>query len=250
MGKEKVLIFLILTVFLSYSVSAACPIGEGYLGNKELNSCVRISQTCATCTYVNISSITVSISNETLISNIEMENFGNGEWIYDFCNTSQFGNYYIVGLGDLDGSDSSFKSCFDIGQNLSSGESILYTVFIMVLLGFLFVMFYFIIIIPKGNEKNERGVSIKIVKMKYIRVLLIAVAYATIILILNLVNGLAVQFATLTIFAGIIGFLFEIMLRAAWVFTIILILWIFYMLIHDSNVKRNIERLGRFRVNG
>jgi len=63
-------------------------------------------------------------------------------------------------------------------------------------------------------------------------------------------NGLAVNFSTLTMFSGTIGFLFEIMLRGSWIFTVVIVLWIFYMLIKDSNVKKQIQRLGRFRING
>lgn len=247
--KRILLIFTMSLLLISFT-AAACPDGEGYLGNKDYDSCVRISQTCASCTSVNISSIVLSTSNKTLISNVTMTNVGNGEWTYHFCNTTSFGNYYIQGQGDLDGTVASFKSCFDIGQNLSVGESIIYCLFTGVLFFILLSMFYFIIILPSDNDRNEKNIIIGIVKLKYLRVFLIAICYPILMIILNLMNGLAVNFASLDIFAGTLGFLFETMLRGAWFFTIVIVLWMIYLLIHDSNVMKNINRLGRFKVNG
>ena len=67
---------------------------------------------------------------------------------------------------------------------------------------------------------------------------------------LNLLNGLAINFASLGIFAGTLSFFFQTLMSLAWVFTVIIILWIFYLLIKDSNVQKNIDKLGRFRLNG
>ena len=247
---KKLFIFLLIGVFLLSFISAACQDGDGYLGDKEPNTCVRISQTCASCTYVNISSVTLSTINETLITNVSMSNLGNSEWVYQFCNTSQFGSYFVVGEGNIGGTNTIFRSCFDIGQNLNTGESFIYGIFLFILFGLLFIMFYFIIIMPKENPTNDDGFIIEIIKMKYIRALLIGIIYPLIIVILNLMNGLAVRFATSSIFAGTLGFLFETMLRMAWTYTVIIILWIIYMLIKDSNVKKSIEKLGRYRLNG
>lgn len=238
-------IFLIL-ISLNF-ISAGCPAGEGYLGNKEYNSCVRISQTCANCTFVNISSITLSTSNQTLLSKVQMTNFGNGEWTYDFCNTTKFGSYFITGVGDINGINTNYKSCFDIGQNLTTGESLIYFLFLLILFGILFMMFYFVVALPNRNEQDEDGNYTRIVKLKYLRILVIALMYPITIIILNLMNGLATQFATLSIFAGTIGFLFEILLRGAWVFTIIIIVWIIYKLVQDSNIYKHISKINKIR---
>lgn len=243
-------VVLMFVIVLSAMASAACPEGEGYLGNKDLGSCVRISQTCASCTSVNISSVVLSTSNQTLATNLTMQNFGNGEWVQQFCNTSQFGNYYIQGVGNLDGTATNFKSCFDIGQNLSTSDAIIYVVFLLFLFMLLLSFFYFIIILPSENDKNPNGAIIGVVRLKYIRIFIIAMCYPLIMIILNLMNGLAVNYATLGIFAGTLGFLFETMLRGAWVFTVLIFLWMFYLLVHDSNVLKNIDKIGGMRFNG
>ena len=250
MGKKVAKLFLILIfgIFLIGFVNAACPPGDGYLGNKDIGECVRITQTCASCSFVNISSIVLTNSNVTLAQNVSMESAGNGEWVYNFCDTSTFGNYFIQGMGDLNSIGTSFKSCFDIGQNMSIPESIIYTLFVFVMFFIFLTMVYFIIILPGENQKDENDVVIGVVRLKYIKILLIGVAYAVLIIILNLMNGLAVNFASLGIFAGILGFLFEVMIRVAWPFTFIIIIWILYLLVKDSNVQKNIDKLGGIRV--
>lgn len=247
---KKIFLLLMFSILLITLVSAGCPDGNGYLGNKNYNECVRITQICASCTYVNISSITITTLNYTLAENIPMVNLGNGEWTYNFCNTSLFGSYFVVGSGDINGVKDNFKSCFDIGQNLSVADSIMYSMFVVILFLFFAVILYFIIVLPSENDRNDNNVVIGIIRLKYIRVLLIALLYPIILIILNLMNGLATNYANLTIFSGIIGFIFRTMISFSWVFALLIILWMFYMLVRDSNFQKSINKMGRMRLRG
>jgi len=141
---NKILSILLMSIFLISFASAICQDGEGNLGSKKQNECVRISQPCATCSYVNISSITLQTSNESIESNIAMTYFGNGEWIYNFCNTTNLGSYDVRGKGDLDGIDNSFTSCFDITPSGQSGtENIIFFLFIIIMIyGITFIGFF------------------------------------------------------------------------------------------------------------
>ncbi len=241
---KKIFFLLLFSLILISSASALESLGEF-----DVNQCVTISQTCATCTFVNISSINLPNSTSS-VNNVSMNSVGNGEWNFIFCNTSVKGRYDVRGQGDINGNNTSFTTFFNIGKASSTGESILYFLFVVIMFGFLLGLFFLISVLPSDNEQDERGEFIGVVKLKYIRAALIAITYPLIIIILNLMNGLAVQFSSLSIFAGIIGFIFEIMIKVAWVFTLIWIIWIFYMLVKDSNVQRGIDSLGRFRVNG
>ena len=118
------------------------------LGTFQQNTCVNISQTCASCTYVNISSVTNRTS--TIISNIEMTDFGNGEWRYEFCNTSNSGRYDVRGMGDVNGVDSSFATYFLVTPSgVEANESrtaattrsiyFLFTIAVLLFIAFLFV---------------------------------------------------------------------------------------------------------------
>ena len=104
------------------------------------------------------------------------------------------------------------------------------------------------IILPGENEKNENDVVIGVVRLKYLKIVLIAICYPLLIVILNLLNGLAVNFATLEIFAGTLGFFFSTMLNLSWIFIVVMITWVVYLLIRDSNVQKNIDKLGRFKI--
>jgi len=104
---KKILLIFILGMFLISFASASL---DSLVTFKQ-NQCVNISQTCASCSYVNISSISNS-NNSNLVSNVAMTYFGNGEWRYEFCNTSYLGRYDVRGVGDINGVDETFATYF------------------------------------------------------------------------------------------------------------------------------------------
>jgi len=134
--KNKIILTIILGIFLISMASTSLD----SLGTFKQNDCINISQTCATCTYVNISSIS-SNKNSNLISNVEMIYFGNGEWRYEFCNTSDLGRYDVKGMADINGVNASFAVYFEItasgecSQSTSQGiSSAIYLVLMLVLM--------------------------------------------------------------------------------------------------------------------
>lgn len=241
---KKLFLFLFCFILLINSASALVTLGEF-----DQNTCVRITQTCDNCTYINISSL--SYPNSSIVVNDSaMNSSGSEEWYFDFCKTNLKGRYDVRGFGDVDGTKENFITYFQVGKTSQAGESLLYLLFVSILFGILLVSFYFIIALPKENDRNDNGVFVGIVKLKYLRLLLIVLSYGIIVMILNFLTGLAIQFTSFSIFAGTLGFLFEMMIRLAWPFTVIMILWVFYLLIHDSNIKKNVQKLGRYRING
>jgi hypothetical protein len=90
---------LILISFVSAEVNSYAPVKQ--------NECVTLKQTCASCSYVNVS---VSYPNSTLaVSNTGMTNQGGGVWTYEFCDTSQLGRYDVNGEGDIEGTATGFN---------------------------------------------------------------------------------------------------------------------------------------------
>lgn len=105
--KMKWVNFLVLGIFLLAFAPFVSSLDN--LGTGKVDECFRIKQLCSSCSYVNISSI--NYPNKTvIISNIEMISFGNGEWYYNFCNTTKIGNYDVSGQGDINGVDESFAT--------------------------------------------------------------------------------------------------------------------------------------------
>ena len=76
----------------------------------KLNQEYIIVQTCATCSYVNIS---VSNQEGFLFVNQEMTLNGSGIWTYNYTPTN-IGRYDVTGIGDLDGDATSFATYFDV----------------------------------------------------------------------------------------------------------------------------------------
>jgi hypothetical protein len=168
------------------------------------------------------------------------------QYFLDGSNLSKIGSYTYVITCNFQTSWQTDE--FDLpitpsGRTSSISESVLYFLFVIVMFGILLTMFYFIFTLPSENDRDNEGTVIYIVKLKYLRVFLIAMTYPVIIIILNLMNGLSVNFVSLTIFSGLFGFLFEIFLRSAWIFTVVMIVWIFVMLVKDSNIRGLIKKM-------
>lgn len=240
--KKKELLFIIVFSLLIINVSASVDILKPAMANENYT----VLQTCASCSFVYT---TISNVNGIIASNKPMTNNGSGVWTYDITPTV-ISRHDVNGIGDLDGTNTSFTTFFDVtpsGKVTSTGDSILYFLFSIVIFGALFAISFFIVAMPSENEKDEGGFDKKIVKLKYFRMVLIFLLWPLIILLLNFLNGLAVNFTALSIFSGILGFLFETMLRLSWPFTVIIIAWIIVMLVHDTNVKKQLKKFENFK---
>jgi hypothetical protein len=85
------------------------------LGTFKQNECINLIQTCANCTYVNISS--VLYPNTTLIiSDKEMTQLGT-YFYYNFCNTTELETYQVTGVGNPDGINTVWNYDFTITPN-------------------------------------------------------------------------------------------------------------------------------------
>jgi len=98
-SKIGVLIFLIMLVALPLT-SASIP----SLGVFKIGECINLLQTCADCTYNNISSVTFGNSNgmRALTGPVVMTKAGT-EYTTNFCNATVAGSYNVNGYGDPGG---------------------------------------------------------------------------------------------------------------------------------------------------
>lgn len=240
--KNKLVIFLLLGMFFISFASAEITCDNPAFNNPiKVNTTIELIQSCDSCTFTNLSRIIFPNGENQYINEVMTKN--GVEYNYTYI-TTQNGFYSYSTIGDKNGFLQSETLCFQVtpsGRTSSSGESILYLGILIILFGLLCSLFYFIIVIPYYNDRNDNGAVIIINKLKYLKVTLIAIAYPLIILLLNFLNGIAQNFTTLTMFGGVIGFLFETMLRAAWIWTIGIMLWIIVLLIRDSNFSKLIK---------
>jgi hypothetical protein len=134
-------LIIVLTLFFLFAIPQLSALNTQ--PTVKQGECINISQTCASCSYVNISSIT-NREDSNLILNQPMSGIGNGEWRYEFCNTTFLGRYDVKGQGDINGVDESFATDFYVTPSGESGtENIVFFLIILVLLYTLTLLLFF-----------------------------------------------------------------------------------------------------------
>ncbi len=237
---KKILLTIILGIFLIAGASASL---EGQ-GTYKQNDCMNISQTCATCSYVNISSVS-SNNDSNLISNVEMTSFGNGEWRYEFCDTSSLGRYDVKGMGDVNSVDTSFAIYFDVtynGDSISSSQAILYAVLLFVLIFVFIITILGINQLPSGNTQDEEGKILSISYLKYLRPVGWFFLWMLFIAILFLSSNIAFAFLSGQLFAQLLFTLFKICFALTSVIVVVWIIWIYRQMFHDKQMQNMLNR--------
>lgn len=112
MKQLKILLTLMIITLFAVNVSAL-----DTLKPAKLNQEYTILQTCASCSFVNIS---ISNINGLVDSNIAMTNNGSGVWTYNF-NPTEIGRHDVTGIGDLGGSSTSFATYFIVSSSGLTG---------------------------------------------------------------------------------------------------------------------------------
>ncbi len=173
--------------------------------------CVTVKQTCASCTYVNVS---ISYPNSTLaVINEGMINQGGASWALEFCDTLDKGRYDIMGSGDLAGTDTGFDVLYfetsSTGTELTQAKALSYTIILIVsillFLGILFVA----IKLPNKNRSDElTGYIIAVSNLKYVRQFLFGISYAMSIWISYFVWMITHAFLDFTFLASLFKFIF------------------------------------------
>ncbi len=103
--KKQILLTLLIASLLIVNVSAL-----ENLKPAKLNEPYVITQTCASCTFVNAS---ISNQNGIVRNNIELSNNGSGVWTFTYIPTI-VGRHDVTGFGDLDGTNTSFATFFEV----------------------------------------------------------------------------------------------------------------------------------------
>lgn len=148
MAKQFLGIYAIFGIILLLAVlpfASANSMGITNIGSFKQGSCVSLIQTCANCTFVNISSI--QYPNSSLGLRDKVMTKSGTFYNYSWCNASALGTYIVTGVGDLDALDEVWNYNFDItqaGVNYSTAEVI----------GFAAIMFLFfaLVFVWKPNQ--------------------------------------------------------------------------------------------------
>ena len=229
---------LILGIFLISLASASLE----FLGSFEQNKCMNISQTCVTCSYVNISSVS-SNENSNLISNVEMIYFGNGEWRYEFCNTSDLGRYDVKHMGDINGVDDTDTFYFKVtpdGKEFTTQNSISYLGFILIILFTFFLTMYGAGRIEWKSKRNSEGKILTINNFKYVKILLYTLAYFELMFLFGLSYKVCRE-ADIEGFAQFFNFIYQLFLNLMYPLMIALIIIIFVIWISNRKLHERLK---------
>ena len=240
---KKILLVFLAGIFLIGLVSA----GDNPATIVKQGDNIQLYQFCDTCHYVTLDSVTYPNSSVVYI-NADMTKEGH-TYNYTFSKTQDLGDYNFNVCGDRDGGYVCEVLSFKVtpnGKVIGTSDAITYGGFIFLMVGILVFMLYIIFGLSLENQKNSEGKWVNVSLEKYLKVILIALAYPVVLIILNLANTLATNME-LSQFSGTIGFLFEVLMRAAWVWTFVMMLWLGYLAWKDTKIKKIMKEMWDYQ---
>lgn len=246
---KKLMLCLILGIFLVSFTSAQIQT----LGTFKLGDDINLEQHCASCTFVNITSVTAPNSTQ-VIGNFPMTKTGS---VYNFTlisgNITQVGEYIVNTIGDLDGTNTVSPFNFFVtksGLDLDISESILYfllMVFIFVLLaGFIFLAIH----IPYSNETDEQGAITRITRAKYLKLFFIWLSSGFLVLFLSMLSGIFNNFINLDIFSSLVTNLYLFMYGMNFILTFLVLGIAMIEIYRDILFDKEIIKFGKAIMNG
>jgi hypothetical protein len=215
---------------------------QQHLGTFNKDSCIKLIQTCANCTYVNISSISYPNSSQ-IYGEVEMTKIGTF-YNYSFCNTEVMGTYLVSGHGDLDGADEIWNYDFTIGPAyaISTATSIFY-IGTIILLGFFFIILIMAInILPNQDPTDAEGKIMSINSLKYLRYPLGGLAWGILVIISFVIFNFAEGYLTEGLLVSIFRMFWIILMTSAMIGIPVIMWFMFAKFMQDQVIKKYIER--------
>lgn len=238
MGYNKYFI-IILALFLVLPLLSSV---EQSLGVFELGECLTLKQTCANCTFVNISSISYPNSTQAMSEGV-MTQTGT---VYNktFCSTLALGEYIVNGHGDIDGIDTTWTYNFIIAPAyaISTGISVFY-IGILVVLCFLFILCIIGIgALPNQDPIDSEGKIMSINNLKYFRYILGALAWGVLVIISFIIFNFAEGYLSEGLLLAVFSMMFKFLMITAMIGIPVILFFMFSKFMQDIVIKRMIER--------
>ena len=153
-------------------------------------------------------------------------------------------SFYIPCNGSsLSGFASGVYEVTKSGTILDLPESIIYSLLLISVFILFFISSYLLIITPYSNEVDSKGAVINITRKKYIKIGLIYLTYILFVWLLNILTGISDNYVTLTMYYGLISFLFLLMVKLSLPVAFGLLVLSFIEIIRDTNLQKNLNSL-------
>lgn len=231
---------LTIILFLQLASSQPCE-AAGFMGRFQQNSNVTLTQTCPTCTFINV---TVTDPDSIIVfQNVPMT-LSNGIFSLPENSTisEKIGTYFLQGTSNL---DNPFKSCYEvtnITRDISTGESIIYIMFSAVaLLMFLFCLWAGVGL-PARNRRNELERVIGIEWLKYPKIGCLFLSYAFFTWFINLLIILSTNFVGFSEFQAYFSMIFNFLMAGLYVLFVGMIVFFFILAAKDLKLRDLLTR--------
>jgi len=212
------ILFLMLVLMIGF---ASSEVNE--YPSVKLNSCVILSQVCASCSGVNMSVKYPSPNSSYAQYEVEMNRTGSGDWFYEFCNTSLVGRYDVTGHGDLEGTDTGFDVLyFEVSPSGNILDSASATTLFGSLLVMLILSVVFILMAMKTESLAGRVALYCIASIVFIMVILYTVVIIQQVLFGfdSIVNGIETLWVVakigITVGLTALGIVISLIMLKAW----------------------------------
>lgn len=238
-GHSSLLVVFLFVIILTSIVSAE----QQSLGLFRINECISLEQTCANCTLSNITSVNYPNSSQAL-GQVVMTKIGT-EFNYTFCNTSGEGQYIVSGIGDPDGTITTWIYDFDVtatGIEFTTAKSILYIVFFLILLFLFSLCLYGALVIRWQHNSDEDGHIISMNKLRYVKIFMWFMAYVFLICLSFLAWNIAYGFSSVSLVANIFEFISWTLLSGLLPIFVIFIIVSVVNFITDKKLRKAILR--------
>lgn len=185
-------VFILLMVWIIFITIPSVNAEITTLGTFKIDSCINLKQICANCTFVNISSVIAP--NSTILLQNKIMTKQNSDYNYTFCQTDDFGQYIVSGVGNPNGNNEIWNYNFyinGIGYEITQPQSFLYLILIIGIFLILIFTLWGAIAIPWKNPRSDDGYLVGINDLKYLKVVLWIFVYFEVMFLIFILRNLS-----------------------------------------------------------
>ena len=242
----KKLLLLFSVLFFIGIVSAAIP----NLGTFTLNESIELKQTCTIngsfCDYCNISSVdypngSIAVSDVTMTKRT-------GDFNYTLLSnyTQDLGVYRVNGFCNF-GTDvlKNWAYYFEVtrtGSILSTGESIIYVIFLIAIVLTFGLVSFGAFIVPFRNKRDDDGTLISVNDLKYVKIFLMVISYMLLMIIFGVTRSIMANYLFLNGAFKVFNWLFWFMFSFLWPLIVTSIVFTIIIFITNKQLQKALHR--------
>ena len=242
---KKYMIILICTILLVFPLLAAETI---YLQNRNIDLKVPFEVDGKAASNISTCNISIIHPNSTYITNTSvMTNENNGEFSHtvNFAEVTDLGIYkWNAYCCDVDKCASGFGK-FEItatGDTLSTGESIVYVIFLIGIIFAFLLCLYGATKIPFRNVRSQDGHIIQVNDLKYVKIICIVFCYLLLMFMFGVTRSVLANYLFLNGAYKVFNWLFWILFSFVWPLIVVSLLLTLVYYIDGKKLKKALMR--------